>query len=134
MKDIAEREQDDRRGSAPSATVSLLVADAVFAGGSTMAARCRAFDWASTPMGPVDCWPSSLRTAAAIVLASGFPSIVLWGPDLIQLYNDAYAPFLGVKDATALGRPTRVVWPEVWDFNAPIYARVQTGETVTLAD
>jgi len=29
--------------------------------GSEMAARIRAFDWASTPMGPVSAWPQSVR-------------------------------------------------------------------------
>jgi hypothetical protein len=35
--------------------------DAVFPGASAMAARCRAFDWASTPLGPVERWSASLR-------------------------------------------------------------------------
>jgi hypothetical protein len=42
----------------------------LFAGPGEMAARCRAFDWSSTPLGPVEQWPQSLRTMAAAVLAS----------------------------------------------------------------
>jgi hypothetical protein len=30
-----------------------------------MAVRCRAFDWAATPLGPVDSWSQSARPAAA---------------------------------------------------------------------
>lgn len=33
----------------------------------------RAHDWASTPVGPVEQSPQSLRTVLGIVLASGYP-------------------------------------------------------------
>ncbi len=106
----------------------------LFAGPGEMRARCRAFDWAATPLDRVDAWSQSLRTTAATVLACGFPNILLWGPELVQLYNDAYVPLLGVKHPEGLGMPTRACWPEVWAFNAPIYARVLTGETVMLVN
>jgi PAS domain S-box-containing protein len=60
--------------------------------------------------------------------------ILLWGAELVQLYNDGYVPLLGAKHPTALGQPTQACWPEVWDLNAPIYARVRAGETVTRED
>jgi len=109
-------------------------AERVFAGEGEMRARCRSLDWGRTPLGAVARWPLSLRTIAATVLANGFPCIVLWGPELVQLYNDAYIPILGVKHPWGLGLPTRVCWPEAWAFNEPIYARVLAGETVTLED
>ncbi|MDF1502240.1 PAS domain-containing protein [Roseisolibacter sp. H3M3-2] len=109
-------------------------ADAHFPGDGEMARRCRTLDWASTPLGPVARWPQSLRTTAATVLALGFPSVVLWGAELTQLYNDAYVPILGARHPRALGRPTAECWPEAWAFNAPIYARVRAGETVTLRE
>ena len=33
----------------------------LFAGDGEMAALCRAFDWASTPLGPVEGWPTALK-------------------------------------------------------------------------
>lgn len=39
-------------------------------------------DWSKTPLGPVENWPAALRTAVEIVLASGFPMAVRWGPQL----------------------------------------------------
>ncbi|HWJ23747.1 MAG TPA: PAS domain-containing protein [Gemmatimonadaceae bacterium] len=117
----------DRAHASPSAT-------AIFAGSGEMRALCRDLDWAATPLGPVEQWPQSLRTSAATVLATGFPGIVLWGPQLVQIYNDGYVPFLGVKHPWGLGKPTRECWPEVWHFNAPIYERVGRGETVTLEE
>ena len=108
--------------------------DGLFAGTSEMAARCRAHDWASTPLGPVSAWPQSLRTAASLVLGHAFPSVVLWGPELIQLYNDGYIALHGAKHPWGLGRSTRDVWPEVWEQNAPLFARAWAGETVALHD
>ncbi|MBK5188526.1 MAG: hypothetical protein JJD97_09775 [Gemmatimonadaceae bacterium] len=68
-----------------------------------MRTRGRAFDWAVTPLGPVSHWPESLRTAAAILLGCSFPMILVWGSELIQLYNDAYIPLIGAKHPHALG-------------------------------
>ncbi|MEO6865143.1 MAG: PAS domain-containing protein [Gemmatimonadaceae bacterium] len=107
---------------------------ALFAGSGETRALCLVHDWTGSLLGPVKGWPESLRTIAATVLGSGFPMIVLWGPDLIQIYNDAYIPFLGTKHPSGLGRPTRECWPEAWAFNEPIYARVSRGETVNLED
>ncbi|MEJ7810612.1 MAG: ATP-binding protein [Gemmatimonadaceae bacterium] len=105
-----------------------------FEGPGEMRARCRAFDWSATALGVVETWAPSLRTTAETVLATAFPAVVLWGPRLVQLYNDAYVPLLGVKHPSGLGQPTRACWPEVWDSNAPIYARVLRGETVLVED
>ncbi|MFT4040378.1 MAG: PAS domain S-box protein [Thermomicrobiales bacterium] len=103
-------------------------------GDSEMARRIREHDWAVTPLGPAAAWPQSLRTVVELVVASGFPMIALWGPDLIQLYNDGYRDVMGRKHPEGLGQPTRDCWPEVWNLNEPIYARVWAGETVTLED
>jgi len=99
-----------------------------------MAERCRGFDWSRTSLGPVDQWPTSLRTAVALVLRSGFPSILVWGPDLVQIYNDPYSRLIGLKHPTALGMPTHECWPEIRDIQEPIFARVFSGETVNVKD
>ncbi|HUQ83196.1 MAG TPA: ATP-binding protein [Gemmatimonadaceae bacterium] len=99
-----------------------------------MRALCRAFDWSSTPLGPIEQWPTALRTSAAIVLGSGFPSILVWGDTLVQIYNDAYIPLIGAKHPSALGQPTHETWPELRAIQEPVFARVYRGETVTISD
>ncbi len=56
----------------------------------------------------------------ATLLASAFPNVVLWGKDLIQLYNDAFIPFFGSKHPWGLGQPTRECWPEMWHFDVAL--------------
>ena len=106
----------------------------VFRGADAMSARCRLLDWSATPLGPVLSWPAALRTSAQIALAQPFASIILWGPELVQLYNDSYRELMGVKHPAGLGQPTRECWPEVWHINAPIYDRVARGESFTFHD
>jgi signal transduction histidine kinase len=109
-------------------------AQRLFAGPGEMRERCRVLDWSATPLGAVSTWPPELRTAAQMVLAAGLPNIVLWGPELIQIYNDAYAEIIQAKHPYALGRGNQEVWPEVWHINGPIYERVFAGETLTFSD
>ena len=106
----------------------------LFAGEGEMRALYREKDWAATPLGPVEAWPAALRVAAGITLRSAFPGIVLWGTELVQLYNEGYIRFMGVKHPWGLGIPNRECWPEVWEFNEPIFRRVLAGETVYLED
>ena len=103
--------------------------------GGAMAEMIRHADWSQTPLGPCDQWPSSLRIAVAAALDSPLPTIVLWGSNLLQIYNDAYQPILGLRHPAAMGQPTHDCWPEVFQFNQPIYHRVMgNGQTVHLED
>lgn len=99
-----------------------------------MAARIARHDWSSTPLGACEQWPPHLRATVDLMLAHGFPMIVLWGEQLVQLYNDGYAEILADKHPGGLGQPTRECWPEVWHINGPIYQRVWQGETITYED
>lgn len=85
-------------------------------GESAMARRVAALDWSGTPLGPMADWSETLRTACSLCLHSRFPTALWWGPELIALYNDAYAAYLGAeKHPEALGQPYREVWGEIWD-------------------
>ena len=89
---------------------------AVFPGTSEMAARCRAFEWSTTPLGPVEDWPASLRSLVAMTLESRHPMLLWWGPELIQLFNDGFLPSFGEsgRDRAALGARGREHWADVW--------------------
>ena len=103
-------------------------------GEGEVACLMRRLDWSATPLGPLKFWPQSLKTAADLTLACRFPMIVLWGPELIQIYNDSYREVMGGKHPAGLGQPTQRCWPEVWQINEPIYAKVLQGESITFED
>ena len=97
-----------------------------------MAAAVHAKDWSLTPLGPIDGWPQALRTAVGICLHSPFPMFVWWGPELINIYNDAYAPVLGKRHPAALGMPARQVWADIWpDIAQDVDRVIRRGEAVS---
>jgi serine phosphatase RsbU (regulator of sigma subunit) len=71
-------------------------------------------DWAATPLGAEENWSPTLRTAVSTALNSRFAMLLMWGPDLVMVYNDAYAPTLGARHPSALGRRVPEVWSDVW--------------------
>ena len=95
----------------------------------------RGVDWASTPLGPVGEWSEALKGAAANCLASQWPTILVWGPDLNCLYNDAYAELILEKHPQAMGRPAREVFAEIWDRLGPLLNTVSvSGVAMRFAD
>jgi PAS domain S-box-containing protein len=125
--------QGTNAGPGTGANESVLArsGNVVFAGSGEMRARCRAIDWASTPLGPVDGWSQALRITVRTLLASRIPMFLWWGPELVQIYNDAYRPSLGVsgRHPEALGAQARESWTDIWGAIGPEVAHVMaTGE------
>ena len=98
------------------------------ANASDMRTRVREFDWAATPLGRAHAWSESLKWSVDLVLASGFPMSVRWGPDLIMIYNDAYAELLAERHPHVLGKPLREVWPEIYAELGPLNEAILRGE------
>ena len=63
-----------------------------------------------------------------MILASGFPMAIRWGPDLLHIYNDAYRDILGDKHPEAWGKPLAEVWPEVFEEIRPVSEAILSGE------
>ena len=105
-------------------------------GGGELGELIRSYDWSQNPLGPIESWPQSLRSAVSILLPSKAQIAMFWGPDLITLYNDAYRPVLGKKHPSALGLPVREVWREIWDtgLKTLFESVLQTGEAFWARD
>lgn len=99
-----------------------------------MAARMRAFAWPDSPVGDPSSWPGSLRASVTLMLDSGFPMFIAWGPELIFLYNDAYATILGAKHPNALGKPFQTIWAEIWEDISPLIDKAMAGQAVRIED
>jgi signal transduction histidine kinase len=84
---------------------------------SQMADRIGEFDWESTSIGPLADWPVAWRNASQLMVDSGFPAALALGPDLLYLYNDAFIAVGGPdRHPSALGRPVKEVWKEIWPY------------------
>ncbi len=97
-------------------------------GGGEMAAMIRAHDWSSSPLGPIEHWPQSLRSIVSLMLASEFAMCLAWGPELGFLYNDHYARIMHDKHPQALGQRFADVWADVWSDISPLVDKALTGE------
>ncbi|WP_095152437.1 PAS domain-containing sensor histidine kinase [Pseudomonas sp. Irchel s3b5] len=102
--------------------------------GSDAQALIARLDWANSPLGAASTWPQSLRTAVDIVIHSPMPMLLLWGPQLTQIYNDGFALLAGSKHPHAFGQPTHQTWPELKDFTDPIYSAVLQGQVRTYSE
>lgn len=99
-----------------------------------MSARIRAFDWSRTPLGAIETWPQSVRTAVQLMLDSGFACSIHLGPQAILLYNDAHAPVLGDLHPDALGRPLSEAQAEGRSIWEPMLRQVMSGASMTLRE
>jgi PAS domain S-box-containing protein len=107
---------------------------AFLAHGGELGALIAAHDWAATPLGPIESWPQSLRTAVGIVLHSAVAIVMLWGEDGTMIYNDSYAVFAGGRHPGALGMKVREAWPEVAAFNDSVMKTCLAGGTLAYRD
>jgi serine phosphatase RsbU (regulator of sigma subunit) len=91
-------------------------------------------DWASTALGPAAAWSPTLRTAVSTALNSRFAMLLMWGPELVMVYNDSYAPMLGLRHPSALGRRVADVWVDVWADIKPMIDDVFAGGATAFDD
>ena len=111
------------QGSATDAGLEFL------ADGGEMGERIRAHRWAETTLGDPRSWPQALRTTVRILLSTGHPTMIMWGPELTCLYNDPFARSLGPeKHPAILGAPARLAWDEVWPVVGGQIEQVVRGE------
>ena len=123
-----------RPPAATPVTTPSPVADSLFAHDGEMASLMRSTDWASTPLGPIAGWSRALRMMVGLLIRNRFPLLLWWGPEFVQLYNDAYKPIPGIKHPRALGQPAAECWAEIWDVIGPMIDAPFRGEPATSSD
>ncbi|WP_417308693.1 sensor histidine kinase [Devosia sp.] len=102
--------------------------------GGRMAREITDYDWSRTSIGQLADWPAALRSVVQMALLSRQPICLFWGRDLNLIYNDDYAPFLGKKEAGALGQPFEQIWSDVWDDVAPVVIEALSGKGTWVED
>jgi hypothetical protein len=74
---------------------------------SEVAQLIYSYDWANTPLGSIDQWPSVLKMTTALIMQSPIAIVTLWGREGVMVYNDAYSRFGGSRHPGLLGRNVR---------------------------
>jgi two-component sensor histidine kinase len=103
-------------------------------GAGKMGALIRSRDWSATGLGPISSWPQSLKTTVGTLLRSPVPIVLLWGPDGIMIYNDAYSVFAEGRHPVLFGSNVREGWPEIADFNDNVMKVGLSGGTLSYRD
>jgi len=101
-------------------------------GGGEMGQLIRSMDWSRTPLGPIASWPQSLRTTVNLCLASDLPICIIWGPKLVQLYNDGYRVICGEKHPRSMGQSFPECWREAWPVIGAAHDSALSGNTAFL--
>src|SRR4051794_14584569 len=99
-----------------------------------MSALIAQHDWASTPLGPLEAWPSSLKTATAMILNSSLPMALLLGKDGVMIYNTGHAAMMGQRHPAVLGTKLRESWPELAELCDQIMRAGLAGARLALQD
>lgn len=99
-----------------------------------MGANLAEFDWSESEVGEPEDWSPSFRTAMGIVLGSEEAMLLLWGPNLLMFYNDAYLPLLGTKFANVVGRPFKSFRPDIWPSVQALAESAMRGEGKSVHD
>ena len=99
-----------------------------------MGVLIRSMDWSTTSLGPLETWPQSLRTSVSLCLSSTFPILVAWGPEDVQIYNDAYRPICGAKHPESMGEPFKVCWATALPVVGDAFDRAHQGEGAYIRD
>jgi len=104
-------------------------------GDSEMARLIRGHDWSATPLGPIETWPQSLRTALDMVLAMPAAASLFWDPGHIELYNDAYIAVAQDRHPALLGTPVAEGWPDAYDaVIRPVMEASREGRSTRIID
>ncbi|GAA2643083.1 SpoIIE family protein phosphatase [Streptomyces vastus] len=99
----------------------------VFAEGGAFGELLAGIDWAATPLGPPVSWPGPLVDTLRLMLTSEHGMALYWGAEFTTLYNLGSAPIVGAKHPSALGRPYKEVFPEVWAHPVSAHFHYVTG-------
>jgi PAS domain S-box-containing protein len=99
-----------------------------FVGGREMGKLIGSMDWSHSPLGPIDGWPQSLRTAVSLCLATEFPILLAWGPRHVLIYNDGYWPICGDKHPRSMGQDFTECWASAWPVIGEAFELALAGQ------
>lgn len=86
-----------------------------------------AFDWSRTSLGDQSGWPSNLRLTVDIMFNSPLAMLLMWGPQQIMVYNEAYATLSGLGSLNPPGAGVPSIQPAAWSWNGDAIRQAWAG-------
>ncbi|NVM77130.1 CheY-like chemotaxis protein [Duganella sp. SG902] len=87
-------------------------------------------DWSQTDLGDPAGWHPSLRLTTDIMLNSPQAMLLMWGPEQIMVYNQAYADLVALPGLRAPGGKVPSMQPGAWSWNSNALAEARAGRSV----
>ncbi|KAG8887667.1 hypothetical protein FRB98_009229 [Tulasnella sp. 332] len=107
----------------------------LFTAGKSMVKLMEAYPWEQSPLGPMNKWPQSLKTACEAVMNSPYSWTLWWGPESVLIYNDAYVQIAGNKHPQIFGQSGKLAWGELWETLGPLYDSImESGNSMACND
>ncbi|WP_268801121.1 PAS domain S-box protein [Pseudomonas huanghezhanensis] len=89
----------------------------------------RATDWSNTALGPREHWSPDFIASMSVMLNSAESVYLVWGPERLLFFNDAFHRVLPGLSRKALGRPAHEVLGSAWRDMQPYAEKAFAGES-----
>lgn len=90
----------------------------------------RSVDWASTNFGPMRDWPPLLRQQVVIIMANPNPRLIIWGPKMSLIYNEACVQLFGKDHPEAMGHDAIDPHSHSWHTLRPLVEEGYRGQSL----
>lgn len=94
-----------------------------------MGSVLRAKDWSTSSSGPREAWSIALLSAMSLMLNSAESIYLVWGPERLLFFNDAFRVALPGIPERAMGRPVAEVLAQAWQDMTPFADKAWQGES-----
>jgi len=91
------------------------------------------YDWSASALGDTARWPLALRVAADILLNSPLPALLVWGREMVLLFNDTYGALAGPGYGRVPGGNVPPVMPPPLAAAGEALDRAWNGEPAVLS-
>ncbi|PSK56792.1 Hybrid signal transduction histidine kinase K [Elsinoe australis] len=86
-------------------------------------------DWDNSAFGPTNTWIASLRHQVQFMLSKSSPGAILWGPERLIIYNEAFHPLIGAWHPDLMGKSLKAEWSDFWSYYERICEEVEATES-----
>ncbi|WP_229429641.1 response regulator [Massilia sp. ZL223] len=90
------------------------------------------YDWSASALGETARWPLGLRVAADLLLNAPLPGLLVWGREMVLLFNETYGALAGPGYGRVPGGNVPPVMPPPLAAAGDALTRAWNGEPVVL--